>query len=1289
MPFARTPSPPFQLYHHAMQILYPVKSLNIILLGNQAFVKFAHSGGDGWRKLWDTWNSEAVALDSAANCGMVKRSHLNGHDRGTSETERLHITVFREDLHSPRPQASTSHFEAILSRVIRSRVQYSQAVTRSTIRLLLQWAFGIRPLVVPAPLLSQTLSRDRYAYTARHLSRLSPIPRVTRAQAKTFNGETELALPAGVKRIRKPTEKVTAYDPTADFTPSPPRKKRARPGKSAAEQSSPGKNARIKATAPAAKRPVKKAPHTKTAPPAQKASRSNQPGGDNTVPSVNPTGPPAPTAKAAINAPAMQRVHPSPAARVDSVDHRVDTNTADRTATNFFEHFPFGPVAPITPSRVIVDGLISASQKNQHPSLPSPLLAPHQHPHSSASPTGIHQPQQLGPSLRPTQAGFRVSKDGLYQTRRHPEVGSQPHTPPAHGRLSPSGSFTPRQRTIPPSRIPAPRFGPQSPTAQPDLTGPVTPPSPEHVESHDYGDWNGCTGISPTSLILSERPHPSSSRSRPSPSIRSLTPVFNIRGHHVPAPSDTQQELSGSGDDTSHSDYGRDQEEERHRRARSQERRRDNQRKQDDEEADTLHHVQNWRARQREEEQERERKVTKSREKGHDKNLPDVRDGASTSRLTVPPKQTATLIANAEPAAILTGFDAPQADEDVDDDDDHDDDHVAKTGKGKGKAGPLGSKRGRMSADTVSRCQAFGAEVHRSGMVLAEELQVNLVTLMRTAGLTIKAAKVGNFANSLRMVISHEHADRVAAGEALADLTQSGLEALIVQWKLDNSDDDDARQKVEETAKQLRAQCAEEVSPAQLRQQTHVVAKQLTALATAYHQTQNFFILGVVMHLGDEFATSTFASDRALYDQLVSGFDLQNPATQRKTLDKMKTMLKYITLNPMPSAHPAGRYDLPADKSRWRDWYYTSVTRFLISELCKFVTVSRFPYHNWQTVAADHKLVLVGSDRRLLSQPGVKWMYKVAGGNQLAHLATLLSRIAEPDNTFYNLPEGALSLQIMHLNVFYAKFPKLRGPRAPAVVDHEATVLVWAAFKDEDQAALCEHYQVIPLADAQSGKSKAASKSRRLPSKTPAAHSQHHVTVDVISDAEDMTLVAPRGTAEPWSPSDVPSPPRQMATKRARFNSPPPPSYIHHSPAVVGRKRKAEGNDHYTNVAAESPYRPQKPLPTRPITHPAPTRDSQRNPVQRVVSRESAPILPPNRSHDIHQYQPHPQHPRPYNDQSGYYRAPTHFVEPQHYQHADDQHPRQLIPRNQAHEDHLQYQHPEDPYHGDRQPRYR
>lgn len=46
------------------------------------------------------------------------------------------------------------------------------------------------------------------------------------------------------------------------------------------------------------------------------------------------------------------------------------------------------------------------------------------------------------------------------------------------------------------------------------------------------------------------------------------------------------------------------------------------------------------------------------------------------------------------------------------------------------------------------------------------------------------------------------------------------------------------------------------------------------------------------MHLGDEFATSTFASDKVLYDKLVVGYDHAAPAKQRKTLDGMKTMLK-------------------------------------------------------------------------------------------------------------------------------------------------------------------------------------------------------------------------------------------------------------------------------------------------------------------------------------------------------------------------------------------------------------
>ncbi|KZP08318.1 hypothetical protein FIBSPDRAFT_901345 [Athelia psychrophila] len=361
---------------------------------------------------------------------------------------------------------------------------------------------------------------------------------------------------------------------------------------------------------------------------------------------------------------------------------------------------------------------------------------------------------------------------------------------------------------------------------------------------------------------------------------------------------------------------------------------------------------------------------------------------------------------------------------------------------------------------------------------------------------------------------------------------------------------------------------------------------------------------------------------------------------------------RYTSLDAIPPARPVGRYDPPADKSRLRDWYYT----------CKFVTVTRFPYHNWQTVAADNKLVIVGSDRRLLSQPGVKWLYKATGGNGLTHMATLMARIPEPDNTFYNLPEGALSLKIIPLDDFYVKFPKLRGPRAPAVVDYDATVLVWAAYKDENPASFCENYKVIPIVDAGSAKSTATGKSRRLVSKPPT----RQPTQEVPSDPEEeMTLVAPQSPNEPWSPSAVPSPPRQMATKRARFDSPGPASHPRRSPTIVGKKRKATSNDHYTNPAAESPYRPTKALPARAVPRPVPSHHPHRSPIPRVISRESAPMLPPDRARDDHQYQLHTQHSRPHNDHSVRYHAAPQFA------------------HSQPREDHSQYHHQEDPYHDD------
>lgn len=101
------------------------------------------------------------------------------------------------------------------------------------------------------------------------------------------------------------------------------------------------------------------------------------------------------------------------------------------------------------------------------------------------------------------------------------------------------------------------------------------------------------------------------------------------------------------------------------------------------------------------------------------------------------------------------------------------------------------------------------------------------------------------------------------------------------------------------------------------------------------------------------------------------------------------------------------------------------VLTILLCYTGKFLPTQRFPYTNWQTVAAESKLVLVGSDCTLLSQPGVKWTYKVAGGNQLGHFQSLMSRIPHDDNPTYNLPPGGLPLGIMRLEDFYTKFPSM------------------------------------------------------------------------------------------------------------------------------------------------------------------------------------------------------------------------------------------------------------------------
>lgn len=58
------------------------------------------------------------------------------------------------------------------------------------------------------------------------------------------------------------------------------------------------------------------------------------------------------------------------------------------------------------------------------------------------------------------------------------------------------------------------------------------------------------------------------------------------------------------------------------------------------------------------------------------------------------------------------------------------------------------------------------------------------------------------------------------------------MEDAIVAWRLEHNDDTDARDAIENRAAEIKALSAEDISPAQLRQQCHIVAKQLTRLVS-------------------------------------------------------------------------------------------------------------------------------------------------------------------------------------------------------------------------------------------------------------------------------------------------------------------------------------------------------------------------------------------------------------------------------------------------------------------------
>lgn len=274
--------------------------------------------------------------------------------------------------------------------------------------------------------------------------------------------------------------------------------------------------------------------------------------------------------------------------------------------------------------------------------------------------------------------------------------------------------------------------------------------SPDPPEENDYGSWGGCAHVSPDNTLHSELPASPTILGNDSP-----TPPFDIRGNHrTPSPSASPTAREVLEDDhsthehSSGSDYGKEAEAERARRARSRERSQQALRSEDAQGAEGSP-------------RQPYRGAPSKDRPGNTQGV--VRPMASMSRLSPPGQHNAVAAPDVDYVAITTGFDSPS---DVENEDD-DDEQLTGTGKGKGKASVSARKGGRMSAENVALCQAFGAEVHRGALELAAQLDVNLLTVMRTADLAVKPAKIGNFANSLRMVIRHDYAERLAAGDEL------------------------------------------------------------------------------------------------------------------------------------------------------------------------------------------------------------------------------------------------------------------------------------------------------------------------------------------------------------------------------------------------------------------------------------------------------------------------------------------------------------------------------------------
>ncbi|KAF7984931.1 hypothetical protein HWV62_9843 [Athelia sp. TMB] len=381
-----------------------------------------------------------------------------------------------------------------------------------------------------------------------------------------------------------------------------------------------------------------------------------------------------------------------------------------------------------------------------------------------------------------------------------------------------------------------------------------------------------------------------------------------------------------------------------------------------------------------------------------------------------------------------------------------------KKDKGKGKAdnaeaGPSNPLRGRPSVADNMRVNALSQKIKGEIMELAAAMGINYGTMVRKLGFNQQEQRSGeHLANIFKMVEKHERSEK---GQPRWQSDQ--YNTAYQQWKTENAGDPDASHKL---LQRYHAILSSEVKPLKrkdIEKRVSEVGNQMASLSNNYLMGYNIAVVGAVIHLGPELASTTFAANMEQNLAMLGGFKID----QQEWLLKAKSILMLQQDRQRQEVAQEGEVKPTVAKSFWdvgqypRDDYKRFVRHFLGDRMRELIDPppARWDEKLWPSRALANKLILVGWGPNIATIPNEHYQDKRAGSVRKEEWEALTSRIPQSwkDNKLRKpVPDDELDLDIIRLDDFFKQFPKHMG-KAPCVADHKGHVL-W--FADDGKSAL-------------------------------------------------------------------------------------------------------------------------------------------------------------------------------------------------------------------------------------------